>query len=171
MNVTIRKAGKEDAAILAALGAKTFYDTFHQYHSEEDMQLYIRKAYDEKLIGKNLAKDTVQYFLAFDEDIPVGYSKLIAGSTHEQLATHRNIELEKIYVSKDYFDKKVGMALMVEAIRFAKEVKYETLFLGVWQENERAIQFYTRFGFETFAKRTFQLGSNLCDDFLMKLEL
>ncbi len=167
----IRPANTNDASILAELGAKTFYDTFRPFHSEEDLQQYIKKAYSVELISENLSKENIQYFIAFNEDIPIGYLKLIKDVAHEKLPAQKNIELEKIYVLKDHLDKKVGKELMLKAISFSKQTNFETLFLGVWQENHRAVEFYKKFGFETFTTRTFQLGKTLCDDFLMKLSL
>jgi diamine N-acetyltransferase len=167
----IRPANTNDANTLAELCAKTFYDTFRPFHSEEDMQQYIKKAYSVELISENLLNETIQYFIAFDEDKPIGYLKLIKDATHEKLASEKNIELEKIYVLKEYLDKKVGKELMLQAINFSKQKNFETLFLGVWQENHRAVNFYKNFGFEIFTTRTFQLGETLCDDFLMKILL
>lgn len=171
MNISIRKATIDDAHILAELGGTTFYDTFRSFHTEEDMQQYIKKAYSVELMNENLSKDSIQYFIVFDDEKPIGYVKLIKNVTHDKLTTEKNIELEKIYVLKNYFDKKVGKELMTEAINYSRENNFETLFLGVWQENARAIAFYKKFGFETFTLRTFQLGKTLCDDFLMKLML
>ncbi len=171
MKLHIRKATIADAKVLSELGGTTFYDTFRPYHTEEDMQQYIKKAYSVELIIENLLNSTIQYFIAFDNENPIGYTKLIKNVTHEKLTTENNIELEKIYVLKNYFDKKVGKELMIEAINYSKQNHFETLFLGVWQENTRAIDFYKKFGFETFTIRTFQLGETLCDDFLMKLIL
>jgi len=167
----IRPANINDAIILAELGAKTFYETFREFHTEEDMQQYIQKAYSVDLITENLSKENIQYFIAFDEEKPIGYLKLIKNVTHEKLISQKNIELEKIYVLKEYLDKKVGKELMLQAFNFSKQNNFETLFLGVWQENHRAVNFYKKFGFETFTIRTFQLGETLCDDFLMKLNL
>ncbi len=167
----IRPANTNDANILAELGAKTFYETFREFHTEKDMQQYIKKAYSVELMTENLSKESIQYFIAFDEDKPIGYLKLIKDASHEKLASEKNIELEKIYVLKEYLDKKVGKELMLQAINFSKQNNFETLFLGVWQENHRAVNFYKKFGFETFTIRTFQLGETLCDDFLMKLNL
>ena len=167
----IRTANINDAKVLTELGAKTFYDTFRPHQSEEDLQQYIKKAYELNVITENLTKENIQYFIASDEEKPAGYSKLIKNVTHEKLATQKNIELEKIYVLKEYLDKKVGKELMVEAISFSKQNGFETLLLGVWQENHRAIDFYKKFGFESFTTRTFQLGKTVCDDFMMKLSL
>jgi ribosomal protein S18 acetylase RimI-like enzyme len=60
---------------------------------------------------------------------------------------------------------------MEHALEFALENECDTMFLGVWEENHRAVAFYKKYGFEVFATRTFKLGSNLCDDFLMRLSL
>jgi len=167
----IRPANTNDANILAQLGAKTFYETFREFHTEEDMQQYIKKAYSVDLMTENLSKENIQYFIAYDEEKSIGYLKLIKNVTHEKLLSKNNIELEKIYVLKEYLDKKFGKELMLQAISFSKQNNFETLFLGVWQENHRAVNFYKKFGFETFTIRTFQLGETLCDDFLMKLNL
>jgi len=167
----IRPANTIDSEVLAELCAKTFYDTFRPFHSEEDMQQYIKKAYSVELISENLLNETIQYFIAFDEDKPIGYLKLLKDSTHEKLTSEKNIELEKIYVLKEYLDKKVGKELMLKAINFSKQNNFKTLFLGVWQENHRAVNFYKNFGFEIFTTRTFQLGETVCDDFLMKISL
>jgi len=167
----IRKATINDAKVLAELGAITFYATFHQFHTEEDMQQYIRKAYSHEQIEANFKNENIVYFLAFDNEVPVGYTKLIRNSAEQKLDTKKNIELEKIYVLKEYFDKKVGKELMIETITFSKSENFETLFLGVWQENERAIKFYKKFGFTIFATRNFLLGQTICDDYMMKLEL
>ena len=41
------------------------------------------------------------------------------------------------------------------------------LWLGVWQENPRAIAFYQRSGFNIVAEQTFMLGSDRQMDFVM----
>lgn len=170
MDITIRAANKEDAAILSWLGGKTFLDTFSPYHEESDLQLYIDKTYNENAIRNNLANPNIVYFIAYDKDLPIGYTKLILGDGHP-LLKGKSIELEKIYVLQNYLDKKVGKALMEHAISYTKSNGYHTLFLGVWQENHRAVNFYKKFGFTTFDTRTFTLGKTVCDDWMMKLDV
>ena len=89
----IRPANTNDANILAELGAKTFYETFREFHTEEDMQQYIKKAYSVDLMTENLSKENIQYFIAYDEHKSVGYLKLIKNVTHEKLTSQKNIEL------------------------------------------------------------------------------
>lgn len=170
MHVEIRKAVPEDAALLAELGATTFYDTFSAFHSEEDMQLYLKKAYAQDAIAENLSNPEIAYFIAYDGNIAAGYTKLLRNARHEMISPP-SIELEKIYVRKAYLSRQVGKALMDHALEYARREKFTTLFLGVWQENNRAVNFYKKAGMEIFTIRTFQLGQTLCDDYLLKIEL
>jgi ribosomal protein S18 acetylase RimI-like enzyme len=167
----VRTANHNDAKLLSELGGKTFYDTFRQYHSEEDMQLYLQKAYNEPLIATNLQNSDIHYALLIDEnEEAAGYVKLLLDANNEKLSG-KQIELEKIYVLKDKIGSGAGKMLMQYAVDYSRQHGFDVLFLGVWEENERAVNFYKKAGFEVFDTRTFQLGKTLCDDFLMKLEL
>jgi diamine N-acetyltransferase len=170
MLLNVKRATVTDALLLAEIGAKTFFDTFHMHHTKADMDLYLEQAYNQQYIEANLSNTSIHYAIAYAGNNPVGYLKLKLESTHTML-TGKQIELEKIYVLESALGSGAGKLLMDYAIDFAKQHHVDTLFLGVWEENKRAVRFYQKYGFETFATRTFQLGSNLCDDFLMKLDL
>lgn len=170
MELNIRAAEQGDEHMLADLGAKTFYDTFRPFNAEEDMQAYLKKAYTLELIKTNLLNPEINYFILLDNRKPAGYIKLIQNATYEGLSG-KTIELEKIYVLKDYFGSEAGNMLMKEAINFARSNQFTTLFLGVWEENHRAVAFYKKHGFQVFASRNFQLGSRICADYMMKLPL
>ncbi len=81
------------------------------------------------------------------------------------------LEIEKIYVRKAFKGKKVGAALMQYVINEAIRNGYSWLYLGVWQENTDAINFYEKFGFKTVSTRKFKLGDQICDDFMMAKDL
>jgi ribosomal protein S18 acetylase RimI-like enzyme len=166
---TIRIATIDDARILSELGARTFYDTFRPYNSEADMQTYITKSYSEAQIESNLQDQQIHYALLFDDNEAVGYVKLLLNASNEKLK-ESCIELEKIYVLQTNHGNGAGKLLMDYAITFAKDHQYRILFLGVWEENKRAVRFYEKNGFVVFATRRFALGSAICDDFMMKLD-
>lgn len=168
--LAIKKATATDADVLAKLGADTFYHTFRPHNTEEDMQAYITKAYASEVILQNLTSHDIAYYLCYDGLAPVGYIKLLHHATYGVLQQH-SIELEKIYILHTYFGTPTATLLMQQAIAHAKQAGFKTLFLGVWQENERAVAFYKKMGFEVFDTRQFKLGNRLCEDFMMKLEL
>jgi ribosomal protein S18 acetylase RimI-like enzyme len=167
---SIKKAGKQHDEILSKIGGDTFYETFIPFNTEIDIRQYISKAYAIDVIKQNLVNPDIAYYLCYDANIVIGYIKLIHHATYKGL-TNRSIELEKIYVLASYFGSGAGKLLMDFAVKHSKENGFETLFLGVWQENERAVHFYKKMGFEVFETRQFQLGERLCDDYMMKKNL
>lgn len=170
MSIAIKACDLADAPVLAQLGAKTFYDTFRPYNTEEDMVAYITKTYNEETILQNLQREDIHYAIAYEDNNPVGYIKLLH-KTHYAGLTGDCIELEKIYVLQSALGTGAGNMLMAYAVMFSRQHQYDTLFLGVWEENKRAVRFYEKNGFTVFAHRAFTLGSKVCDDYMMKLDL
>jgi ribosomal protein S18 acetylase RimI-like enzyme len=169
-SLNILKASNNHVEILSKIGADTFYETFSPFNSESDIRQYISKAYYIDVIQQNIVNPDIAYYLCYDAGVVIGYIKLVHHATYKGL-TNLTIELEKIYVLSAYFGSGAGKRLMDCAINHSKEKGFETLFLGVWQENERAVNFYKKTGFEVFETRQFQLGERLCDDYMMKLKL
>ena len=167
----IRRANLSDAETLAGLSKVTFFDTFKDTCTAEDMQGFIREYFNIEIIKSELLDLDDFYFIAFINGIATGYIRLKEDSSDvEIIAKHKAIELKRIYVLKEYHSQKVGAALMNFALDFAAEKKYEMLWLGVWEHNERAKRFYKKFGFEeTGARHPFPIGSTpQTDDWLFK---
>jgi ribosomal protein S18 acetylase RimI-like enzyme len=72
-------------------------------------------------------------------------------------------------VLNTYFGKKVGQVLYQKALAVAKDLALKYLWLGVWEKNERAIQFYKKNGFIEFDQHIFKLGNDEQTDLLMRL--
>lgn len=83
----------------------------------------------------------------------------------------KSLEVERIYIGKEYYGKGVGQLLLDFALQIAKQQQMDYVWLGVWEENYRAIQFYLKNRFITFDKHVFMLGEEVQNDFMMKLEL
>lgn len=166
----IKRANKQHAEILSKIGGDTFYETFSPFNTESDIRQYILKAYAIDVIKQNLININIAYYLCYDDEQVIGYIKLVHDATYEGLSG-KCIELEKIYVLGSYFGSGAGKVLMQQAIAHSRENGFDALFLGVWQENERAVHFYKKIGFEVFETRQFQLGERLCDDYMMRLKL
>ncbi len=74
-------------------------------------------------------------------------------------------------VLKEFHGKKVGQLLYDKAIEIAKQKNTEYIWLGVWEENPRAISFYKKNCFVEFDKHFFKLGDDKQTDIMMKLKL
>lgn len=168
--IQIRRATKDDAGLLANLSWQTFFDTYAAFNTKEDMQLFLNTNFTKPTVAKELLEPTTHFFLAYIKREVVGYVKLNESENPEGL-TGRAIEISRLYSSKNKIGSGVGKALMEHCISCAKEHQFNAIWLSVWSENQRAINFYRRFGFEKFGDYKFVLGTDVQDDWLMKLEL
>lgn len=172
MEINIRRAGVEDAALLAQLSTVTFLDTFRGTCTEEDIQQFVKDCFSKERVAKELRDAFDFYFIASIDREAVGYLRMKEEDSDVPAIKHyRSIELKRIYVLKEYHDRKAGAALMKFALDFAAENAYEAVWLGVWEYNERAKAFYKKWGFEdTGFTHPFPIGSTpQTDHWFMKL--
>ena len=166
--IRVRYATKEDAQAIAVLSRKSFYDAFAAQNTEEDMEKFMRESFsEERLIGQVGAPGNI-FLMAFDGDEFVGYVRMLIGHNPEELKDLPAIEIARIYADTAAIGKGVGKALMKRSIEIAVELKMKCIWLGVWEKNERAIEFYTKWGFEKFSEHDFVLGNDVQRDWLMR---
>ena len=168
---SIRVGTLNDAPVLAALGAKTFYDTFSAHNTVEDMNLYLQKNFTLEHVEKEINDPASIFLLARDGDSVVGYAKLRSSEQPNELGDVPGLEIERIYSAKEYLGKKVGKALMLGCLAIAAKEGFKTVWLGVWEHNPKAIAFYEKWGFEKFGAHSFMLGTDAQTDLLMKKNL
>lgn len=169
--IRIRKANLQDAALLCTLGIKTFRDTFEAVNTPEDMKLYLDKNFEPGRIQRELEEKGSVFFLAFDGDVPVGFARIRQGEDQEGLNSQNALEIERIYAVKEHHGKQVGKVLMQTCVDYIQQQGCDTVWLGVWEHNPRAIAFYEKWGFEKFGAHDFMLGNDLQTDILMKKKL
>lgn len=170
-DIDIQKVTLSDIAQLQKIGRQTFSETFSEANSEENMKNYLEEGFSiEKLTNEINNKNSEFYFATFNNEI-IGYLKLNFGDSQTELKDHKALEIERIYVSKEFHGKKVGQFLYDKAIQIAKQKNAEYVWLGVWEENLRAISFYKKNGFVEFDQHIFKLGNDEQTDIMMKLKL
>ena len=170
-DLQIRRAVENDAALISQLSSVTFFDTFTGTCTEEDMDGFITQYFNETIVQNELKDRDDYYFIASIEEIPVGYIRMKEGKSDvPEIKDYKGIELKRLYVLKEYHSKKVGAALMKFALDFAAQKGYDVLWLGVWEYNERALNFYKKFGFrDTGFKHPFPIGNTpQTDNWLIK---
>ena len=169
--ISVRFATSQDAELIADISRQTFYDTFASQNTVEDMNKFLNEQFTrEALINEVSAKDNI-FLLAYDQDEPVGYVRLRDNNNPPSLGSTNAIELARIYATPTSIGKGVGKALMQKCIELAEKGKKDFIWLGVWEKNQRAIDFYTKWGFEKFADHDFVLGNDVQKDWLMKKKI
>ncbi len=170
-SIIIRKVSAEELEVLQGIGRETFYETFAKDNSEDEMQKYLDESFSTEKISQELNTPDSCFFIAWEEDNPVGYLKVNAGKAQTELQDDASMEIERIYVKSSHHGKKVGQLLYDKALEIALEGKKQYLWLGVWEENLRAVNFYKKNGFVTFDKHIFRLGSEEQTDLMMRKDL
>jgi len=170
-NIEIKKATLTEIYQLQQIGRQTFYETFASGNTEENMKRYLDEGFSvDKLTTELSDKNAEFYFATYNKKV-IGYLKLNFGQSQTELKEDTALEIERIYVLKEFHGKAVGQALYEKAIQVAIQKKSDYVWLGVWEKNPRAINFYKKNGFVEFNKHIFMLGEDKQTDIMMKLKL
>ena len=166
-SIRIRHAETADAELIADMSRQTFYDTFAAVNTKEDMDKFMNEQFNRESLIKEVGAPGNIFLLAYDGEAPLGYVRMRDGEKRSEFNNPSAVEIARIYATHSSIGKGVGKALMQECIRIAKEMNRDIIWLGVWEKNDRAIEFYRKWGFEKFAEHDFVLGNDVQTDWLM----
>ena len=151
-----------ELSLLQEISKNTFEETFAAFNTKEDMTHYFEHNLSlDQLAFELLAPASSFYFIYVEEELS-GYMKLNFSET---------FEIERIYILNKFQGIGVGKTLMNFAFDQSKSLGFNSLWLGVWEHNTKAISFYKSLGFSTYGEHDFLLGSDRQRDILMRLEL
>lgn len=168
--IIIKKARLSDINQLQKIGRQTFFETFSAENSEEDMTKYLDEGFSIAKLTDELHDTNAEFYFARFEGNVIGYLKLNFGSSQTELKDNAAIEIERIYVLTQFHGKGVGQKLYDKALEIARQKSADYIWLGVWEKNPRAINFYEKNGFSEFDQHIFKLGDDEQTDIMMKLK-
>lgn len=169
--IKIERVTINDIAKLQAIGRQTFYETFVDVNSEADMNAYLKDSFSDVQLLSELSNRDSQFYFAMDGDEVIAYLKLNTGLAQKENQTENGLEIERIYVLQPYHGKGVAQQLYAKALEIASNFAVDFVWLGVWEENAKAIRFYEKNGFVPFSKHEFVIGEDVQIDILMKKTL
>ncbi|MGN6541442.1 MAG: GNAT family N-acetyltransferase [Ginsengibacter sp.] len=167
-NITVQCVTLNDIEQLQKIGRETFSETFFSSNTKENIAKYLEDGFSIEKLTEELNNEHSEFYFAVIDDKVVGYLKLNFGRSQTELQGSISLEIERIYVLKKYHGKKVGQVLYEKAMQVAGDKKVDYVWLGVWEENPRAIRFYQKNGFVEFDKHIFRLGDDEQTDIMMK---
>jgi|SRR5688572_715793 len=170
-DITIRKITLEDLNQLQKISRQTFSETFSESNSEENLKKYLEEGFSVESLTAELNNENSEFYFAELDNTVIGYLKLNFGQSQTELKDDKALEIERIYVLQEFHGKKVGQLLYEKALQIARQKNADYVWLGVWEENPRAIKFYQKNGFVAFDKHIFKLGNDEQTDIMMKLQL
>ena len=167
MSIVIRTAVATDATALAELAARTFRETFGADNRPEDMALHIAQAYGTSQQLRELADPEIVTLLVEVDGQLAGYAQLRSGVAPVCVIGEAPIELWRFYIAQPWQGRGVAHALMRRAESEAYRRGGRTLWLGVWEHNERAKAFYHKSGFMDAGSHVFMVGTDAQIDHIL----
>ena len=170
----IRPATEADVPAIVHVGITTFTSSFGHSMPEADLQAYLSEAYHPGAIQSMLSDPRSNTFVACDpSDISsvMGFVQLNQGKVEECVSGPKPIELNRFYVDAKFHGSGVGSALFWYVDKLAREWGFETLWLGVWEENLKAQRAYQKFGFSKVGTHDFVMGECVQTDWILTKNL
>ncbi len=168
MSIKIVKVKMTDIDQLIQIGQKTFIETFSALNTPANMTKYLAEKFSKDQLLAELSNQGSEFYFAQQEDKIIGYLKINSEQAQTELQSENGLEIERIYVLREFHGKKAGQLLYEQALDIAKLKNVQFIWLGVWEENSRAISFYQKNGFIAFDKHIFRLGDDEQTDIMMK---
>jgi len=135
------------------------------------MQDFLEKGFNEEKLLNEINNADSEFYFAMVENKLAGYMKINFRNAQTEYKEENGIELERIYVLKQYLGNMLGQALFNKALEIAMENKMDYLWLGVWEHNPRAISFYKKNGLTEFSSHIFRVGDDDQIDIIMRKNL
>ncbi|MEN1986779.1 GNAT family N-acetyltransferase [Paenibacillus hubeiensis] len=171
MTIQWTKANLNDVQLLQELSIQTFNETFKDQNSPENMKAYLDKAFNLKQLEKEMANDSSDfYFIYFNEEL-AGYMKMNTSDAQTENMGNDSLEVERIYIKRDFQKHGLGKYLLNQAIEIARKQDKRKIWLGVWEKNENAIAFYEKMGFIQTGAHAFYMGDEEQTDLIMTKNL
>lgn len=167
----LRYGGPKDAKVLAEIGKKTFYDAYVKDVDLENLKTVIEETFSEELQLQEINNSDSLFLIAEVNGKIAGYAKLIRNASNKHVIGKDHMELSRIYLLQEYIGKGIGKELMQRCIDEARQRGCNSLWLGVWENNQNAIGFYRKQGFREVGSHVFMFGNEVQTDLIMELEL
>ena len=171
MEVNIRKCTFSDLDDLLEIAAQTFDDTFRAMNTPANFEAYMRQAFTREKFSAELAHPHSAFYFIFAGGLLAGYIKLNVLDAQNELQGPDSLEIERIYVKKEFQGRGLGKDLLEFALDIARQSGKQFAWLGVWEKNEKAIGFYQSLGFQQAGTHGFILGDDHQTDKIMKINL
>jgi len=169
--IEIRKATVSDLETIQNISSQTFKETFAAVNTPENISNYVKESFNLKQLETELNNANSQFYVAYSNAEAVGYLKINFGDAQTESINENALEVQRIYVLQNFHGKNIGQLLLDEVKKIAKSSGVDSVWLGVWEENHRALRFYTKNGFVVFDKHVFIMGNDEQTDLLMQFRL
>ena len=171
MDIEIKEFEADQLELLTQLSRQTFTETFAEHTSPEDLKLFLSDHLTYDLLASETSNPNSKfYFMTVDGKV-AGYMKLNIDDAQCEMREKEGLEVERIYILKEFLGRRLGQFLIEKAFSKGREWGKTYVWLGVWEHNMRALAFYRKNGFEVFDQHAFPVGNDPQIDLMMRRPL
>lgn len=170
MMVDIRMAHKKDLSALVEMARNSFVEAFTAQNKPENVKAYADEAFTEAQFGEEMEEPSSSFYIAEIEGRLVAYTKLNLIPAQTDVQDPESLEIARLYVLEEFHGMGIGTILIEKARHFAKINGKKYIWLGVWEKNLKALEFYEHKGFKIFGSHPFPFGDEVQTDWLMRLD-
>ena len=167
----IREPRPNEIPSLVAMVIRSFESTFRGTCADEDLDAYMRQSLTEEAFAREYRQDDNRFLIATDVDSMIGMAKLRSGESESCVRARHPIELQRLYVDPDRKGKGVGTLLMNRCVEIGRNLAHDAIWLGVWEHNLAARNFYERNGFIYCGSHDFIMGNDVQTDLIMQRDI
>lgn len=171
MEVHIKTCNTTYLRALVRVARATYTETFATVNTPENLQAYLNAAFHPDKLRRELAQPESAFYLVYADRQLAGYFKVNTGRAQTDVYDEAAIELERIYLLQRYQRLGLGSKILNQVMDIGRHQQKSFIWLGVWENNQAAIQFYTRHGFVKFGEHPFVMGDDHQTDHLMRRNL
>ncbi len=170
-HLTLQPINADELDVLQEISLQTFYDAFYHLNTPKFFNEYTDRAFSKIQLKSELQNPDSQFYFLKSQTQTFGYFKLNYHSAQTDIRDSNSLEIERIYILKEFQNLHLGSYLLDRIKEMATKKNLEYIWLGVWEHNTQAIRFYERNGFRIFGSHDFYMGSELQTDLLMRWDV
>ena len=163
-SVPIRPATAADAAPLARFAAQAFTDTYRELDDPQEIADYVAEHFQPEVLARVLTDPACTVLLAGEAGAIAGYAIVRAQVPPACVSGPAPLQLWRLYLGQAHIGRGLGARLMAAVQAEARRRAARTLWLGVYDRNVRAVEFYKRFGFAQVGTSEFLFGGRIYSD-------
>jgi diamine N-acetyltransferase len=171
MSLKIEPVYTSQIELLQQIGEKTYRENFSEIWTEVGINNYLQAQFDSNKLLNYLNEGNTKYFLSYWNLEPVGLIKLNSNKPLPNSLNEKGLELEKIYLRKEFSGRGIGEKMLNFVITQAIQNLERFVWLDVLKINDRAKKFYERNGFTVVDEIEFHTDKLRIDMWVMKKQL
>ena len=168
---TVHILNDADIATLVPCARTWFYDTYGPHNPPAIITGYMNTAFTPQQFQYEAQDENTLFIAVKALGEFAGYAKLVFGRRLDGVKHHNTVEIERLYAASKWHGKGVGQLLDTACKKAAKDRKCDSIWLGVWKKNARAVRFYEKCGFIVQGTKIFMMDDDPQEDWIMEKEL